>query len=613
MQLIMTWAVVLSLLIGGVFGAGSGEQPARTDETAAVEDAAVEVAAAEDAADFQATEEPSGSNETEDRAGDFLYEHYDPASFYEDADRLAALSDRADAEAAEALYDSLYERMETIDTLDQYAMIRHYADLNDMFWSDEYAYTDTVWMEMSDALCTAAASVLDTAIGERFAAHIGEDMTAYLADYKPMTDEQIEAQDRVLELLEEYYSLTDSMGDISVEYLGETWTLDAFHGFRGDTLYRNDYEGYFTVYEGLNKALCEAFAPIYIELAGLYRQEAVDAGYDSYAEYAYENIYGRDYTPEQAQAFCDAVKPICAEYYGDLYYSRLFSRGMRADMDTQALLTVLETCLPRLDESLTEPFRCLADQSLYDIAPAGGGRYGGSFETELVRLGTPFLFLTTNGAPDDLISLTHEFGHFSYSYFHPVPNVVASVGAMDLFEIHSNGMQALFTNYYPDIYGGESNTAAFVNVADLLENVIDGCLFDEFERRAMAEADSLTAERLNEIYLELCLEYGIYDRDDMPAYDAMWVYIGHLFEAPMYYISYAASGFAALQLWDISRTDMDSAKEIYMKILGSDAYHDSYLSVVSGCGLRTLDEEDAVGTVLSSVLRRLSQMERAAG
>ncbi len=577
MRKITTWMTVLAVILGAACGAGS-----------------------------------AAPRETAVSYEDMEYEHYDPDAFYKDADRLEALAKKGDLQAAEALYDSLYERMVYIDTMDTLSMIAHYRDLNDEYWSDEYIYSDALWTEMSDALCTAALSVLASDIGDDFASYIGEEMAAYLDGYTPMTDEQIALYDRELELVEEYYTLYDSIGDVSFKYLGKTWTVDALYGYSGDILYESDYDGYMTVYEGLNKALCETFAPIYIELAGLYAQDAADAGYDSYADYAYETTYGRDYTPEQAQIFCDAVKPCCEEYYRDLYYSKLFGKGAASGLDTQALFTVMETFLPAFGDTLTEPWQCLKEQELYDIAPARTGRYSGSFETELAEYGVPFLFLTTTGGTADLQSLTHEFGHFTYSFHHPVPNVVESVGQMDLFEIHSNGLQALFSQFYSDIYGKDANAAVFVNTASMVESVIDGCLFDEFQRRTMEDVGSLTAERINEIYLDLCMEYGIYDRYSVPAYDAAWVYIGHLFEVPMYYISYATSAFAALQLWQIAQEDAARAADIYLDILKADAYTEGYLSVISGCGLRTFDEPGAAEDILRQVMQRMERLEWSA-
>lgn len=612
MQLITTWLLAFSILLGGLLSAPAqdgtlSEEPyepafrqADEPETAAEPDGAETVAAAE--------ELPVGGVPYAEMA----YEHYDPTAFYADADRLCELADDGDAEGVNALYDSLYDRFLYVDTLYCLAMLAHDADIYDDYWADEYAYMDTLWTEMADALSTAAAYALESGAARGFRAHIGYETAASLADYEPMTDEQLDRSDRELELTEEYNTLYDTMGDISCEYRGETWTLEMFGGVRGDNLWRRDYDGYWAVYDGLQQALTTAFAPIYIELAGLWAQDARDAGYDSYADYAYAEIYGRDYTPEDAQAFCDAIKPLAAAYYGDLYYSDLFDEAYSVGrMDTAELLAAVETYLPRLDGSLAEAWRCMTENGLYDISVGGAGRYSGSYTTSLSYHGSQFIFMTGEGACMDLGTLTHEFGHFTDFYLHPVPNALTGVASYDLCEIHSNGLEALFETFYPEIFGASAGAAQFADLAFLLENVIDGCMYDEFERRALAEADTLTAERLNELYLELCVEYGLYDSDSVPEHAATWVYIGHLFESPMYYISYAASGFAALQLWDIARTDMDAAVEAYLSVLDAGAYDKGYFAVLGDAGLRSFAEENAAAEVLSPVLTRLEELDAA--
>ena len=46
---------------------------------------------------------------------------------------------------------------------------------------------------------------------------------------------------------------------------------------------------------------------MYLELVKLRNEFARSLGYENYAAYAYPNLYGRDYTPEQALAFCRAA------------------------------------------------------------------------------------------------------------------------------------------------------------------------------------------------------------------------------------------------------------------------------------------------------------------
>lgn len=611
MQLITTWLMAILMLLGGVFSPFSGEAQ---DVSAAAQSLPSSGLSSQGTAIAALALAEEDGGHTALSYADIQYEHVDPQWFYEDVDTMTALAEAGEADRAIALYDALSAQLEYVDSMYTLAMLHYDADFNSNYWSDEYIYTDNLWMEMADALSTAAAEVLESPIRAAFAVHIGEEAAADFAGYEPMTDEEIEANDRKLELLDEYNSLYDAIGEASFEYRGETWTYDMLNGYRGDTLWRNDYDGYVTVYYGIQGALIEEFAPIFIELTELFADEAAREGYDNYADYAYEQIYGRSYTPEQAQTFCDAVKPIAREYYYDLYYSDVFdaAQNVGADMDTRALFEAIEKYLPLVDESLLEPWQYMTNGGFYDIAAYGAGRYSGSYTTSLSYYGAPVMFVSGVGGCDDLTTITHEFGHYCDFYYNPVPDALTSVADLDLDEIHSNGLQALFTSFYGDIFGSDANIAAFSNIAFLLENVVDGCMFDEFQRRVFDEPYGLTAERLNEIYLDICLEYGIYDPDDLPDYDATWVYISHLFESPMYYFSYAASAFAALQIWDIAQEDFDAAADVYMSVLNAGAYDNGYFTVLDACGLRLFDEPGAAEDVLSPVLDWLETTERAA-
>ena len=606
MKLITTWILSAALLLGSLIPGMTGE--AGGAEAAAMPDQAAQTAAAEAGQTYDAGPAPE-----ELPYAEMEYRHYDPEDFYADAEKLTELADAGDAEGAAAVYDSLYEQIEYLDSMYNLAMIRYYEDFYSSFWSGEYAYTEELWTELADLLATKASYVLTTPVSEAFAAHIGKTAADNYADYEPMTDEQAAAERRELELQDEYYALYDTIDDITYTYRGEDWTIGSLYGRRGDNLYDRDYDGYVEVYYGLQHAMVETFSPIYIELVQMWTGEARDAGYVNYADYAYDVLYGRQYSGEEAQAFCDAVKPFARTYIDELYYSPLYDEALEAEMDTDAesLLSILEEHLARIDPLLEEPMHELRERGLYSIREEESGRYAGSWCTVMNWYDAPFIFITGTGSCFDLITLTHEYGHFCDFSMNPVPDVINSVGDLDLQEIHSNGLQALFTTFYDEIFGRDAEAAAFANISDLLDNVVEGCLYDEFQRRVMEQPEDLTAEQLNSLYVEICADYGFYGPDDLPDWDAGWVYVSHQFDAPVYYISYAASAFAALQLWVMAQDDLDAACQAYMQVLSAGAYGgEGYAEILHRSGLLAFSDEGAVEQVLGAVLCRLSEMER---
>lgn len=610
-------SLVMSLVI--LFGVAAGPiAEAETQPTAAEAVAAamerrsqeLEKAKAPTVTTFRRTQESAG---TETGFAALEYEHYDADRFTALTDELRALADTGDSDGVDALYDEIYDELCYVDALSTYAMIRYYDDVRDVYWSDEYTYTGELLPTVSDAMDGACCYVLSTDCAEAFAAHVGEETADYFRDWEPLTDEQLARSERAMELIDDYYMLYDGAFDLTYSYDGVDWTYNMFSGEEGDELFGRDYDGYYEVYYGLQRTMCEAFAPIYAELVELYKQDAADEGYDSYAEYAYREVFCRDYSMEEAQLLCDAIKPIARAYYADLYYSSInyaLDEVLPA-MDAEELIAMLGEELPRVDESLLGPWELLTEQRLYDIAPAGSGRFDGGFTTEIPYFGTPYLYFTQSGGCYDVFTVTHEFGHFTNCCFHPLRNALTDRDDLDLCEIHSNGLQALFTMFYDDIFDEGADVAEFANLDFLLCNILDGCIQDEFQRRVFDEKQELTAERLSEIYIEVCEEYGMYgDRYETPSWDANWVFISHNFESPFYYFSYAASAMAALQIWDLAQTDYDAAVDVYLDVLGHDAYEQGYREVLTDCGLRLFTEPDAAENVCRPVLDRLERLDK---
>ena len=585
-------SVLLALLTTLGTGGVKAEAPA-ADTSAVVIGAETGQAPAAEWMDAVADEMLAGLAAVRRATGEIAYEHCGYEEFDAACRELVSLAGRGLAEEAAAQYDRLYEEFLRIDTMTELAGIQHDRDLYDAYWSEEYFRMNGLWSDAWDALAAAGAAVMETDIARAFSDYVGPDMTALFLYYEPAAPGARELLDRKLELQDAYHALMDTAyTDITVEYRGDTWCLDDLYGRRGDRLAMWNYDGYIQVFDLLHRALGEQAAPLYAELVGLLRQEAADNGYDSCADYAYEWVYARDYTPADAQRFCDAVKPLARAYYQDLYYSDLSYDIDRAGpvMDAEALLSALETCAERIDPGLTEPMAELRGRGLYDIAPADTGRYWGAYTTVLLWYDAPFLFITLEGDCIDFITLSHEYGHFCDFYLNPQTNLFTQTDNLDLSEIHSNGLQALCTYFYDEVFTEHADVAVYACLEDVLLNIIDGCLYDEFQRRAMEDGADLTAEGLNTLYTDLCAEYGL---EGEWTWDSTWAVIDHNFDRPLYYISYAASGIAAAELWALAGEDFPAAADAYQQILAAGAFDRTYTEVVTAAGLKPLTDPGA--------------------
>lgn len=548
-----------------------------------------------------AAEEPAGRGTA---WSDMTYVHYDPEAFYERTDELTALAAGEDGAAVLALYDELHSELLQVWTYSSIAGIHASADVTDEYWQEEELYAERTGNETADAFCTACNVVLGGPCADAFKEHVGPEAAAYYADYVPATDREIELADREAELISQYYEILNDSASRTYSYGGVDWTEDMLYGDEGDRLYDRDQDGYWAVSDGLAKALNDRVGPVYVELVGIRAEQASIWGYDDYAEAAYESVYGRDYGPDEAQLLCDAVKRFSWEYYDGLYGSELWYMADQVYpvLSETEQMAALGQFAGRLDPTLRESWQFMTQMGLYELTDDPDSRDSG-YTTSLYAYGSPFIYNRLYGNCYDLDDLSHEFGHFTDEYLNPAPDPIVSTGSYDLFEIHSTGLEALFSQFYDEVYSDGADTARFLVLGGLLESVINGCIYDEFQRRVYAQPD-MTLDEINAAFAQVCREYGM-----GPGQEYAWQTVSHNFDSPLYYISYAVSSLASLQIWDLSQSDYDAAVAMYMDVLGRGAYGDGYMDVLTDCGMRLFTEPGAVEDICQPVLDYMERLE----
>lgn len=537
---------------------------------------------------------------------DMEYVHYDPTDFYARTDEMKKLAAGTDSEAVIGIYEELYDEVLRIWTYSSIAGIYSSADVTDAYWQEEDLYAEKLGSEAADAFCTACNAVLAGPCAGDFAQHIGQQAVEYYTEYVPATDREIELADREAALTNQYYERINASSGITFSYGGVDWTAEALYGDQGDRLYARDPDGYWTVNDGLARAVNEQVGPIFLELVQIRAEQAQIWGYDSYADAAYDAVYGRDYTPAEAQMLCDAVKSFSGAYYDGLYSSELWYMADQVSpvLSEAKQMAALGRFAGRLDPALREAWQFMTRLGLYKLTDDPDSRDGG-YTTSLYAYDSPFIYNRLYNNCYDLDDLSHEFGHFTDEYFNPAPDPVVSAGSYDLFEIHSTGLEALFSEFYDEIYSDGAGVAQFLVLGGLLESVINGCIHDEFQRRVYARPDMSLSE-VNATFAQVCQEYGMGSGQYYS-----WQDVSHNFDSPLYYISYAVSALAALQIWDLARSDYDAAVDMYMEVLGRGAYGDGYLTVLQQCGMRLFTEPGAAADICRPVLERMAQLESA--
>lgn len=473
---------------------------------------------------------------------DMTWYIYDAAELL---DKAARLGETADGKEAADLYDWLMAEYAKVYTLDNLAYIDFYAHPGDETLSDACRQLDSVLNEVNDALCTALSDALDGPAGSALRSYIGEDKATALVGYDEQTDRQREITERVSELTLQYNALI-------MEYLS----------YDEET---------------------EKIGALYRELVDLHNEEAQIVGYKDYADYAYEASYGRDFTPDDAAALCEAVKPYARQYFGSLYYNEATYADFSADTDLteRELVGLVTQYMPRVSDDAAKAAAYMEKHGLYFMDSAERVSDLG-FTTTLDQYNAPFIYLALYGDQNDIQSMFHEFGHYYDAYVNPVPDLLLSVGSLDIFEIHSTGMEALSTGWYEDIYGEDADLARIRFLDSALYTVFSGCLFDEFQRAVYADP-TLTPEQISQTFVTIARSYGL--RSFGKEFSHYWMQVNHNFESPFYYISYAVSMLASLQIYEMAENDWAAAADFYNDLVSLGAFDYTYCELLDKVGL----------------------------
>jgi oligoendopeptidase F len=200
----------------------------------------------------------------------------------------------------------------------------------------------------------------------------------------------------------------------------------------------------------------------------------------------------------------------------------------------------------------------------------------------------------------DMTTFIHEFGHFYCSYLGG--RDAAYLNALDVDEICSQGNEMLFLPYFNRYYKLDTYNAVMkYQMINALNSLINGCLYDEFQRYVYSH-DVGSVEELNEIYRELSRSYGIGDDYYYVDLGYVWIDVHHNFEAPMYYISYATSIVPALQILDLSMRNREEAIRVYNAVVNSDPEL-SFSETLAEVGLDSPFEEQTIVNVVNAIVR----------
>lgn len=337
--------------------------------------------------------------------------------------------------------------------------------------------------------------------------------------------------------------------------------------------------------------LYEAMVPLYIEMVQNNNRIAQIYGYDNYYEYAYEVEYMRDYDPDQV----DVMRTYVAEYFRDAlddvserFMDNLESLNSKEYKKLTNLL--LESYEDGNEDYIAGYLKTLPKQTRNDMLDMLNGNIimmddadnalEGAF-TITVGMDRQVCFFGPGYS--NAMTLIHEVGHYyggCHQYLDDLP--------LDLAETQSQGNEWLFLQCLE----GELSEGTYQSLVDYrftndLSMIMICVIVDEFEERVYTHPsiDTLTSDDLDEIMEDVCLNYGGIDYLSSNVADIQQYWRMVVVEQPIYYISYAVSAIASIDLYTVARDDYNVAVDIYRDLIENADLEEGFLGNITAAGL----------------------------
>lgn len=501
-------------------------------------------------------------------APEWEYTHYEDMVYTRpDVEKLTQAADACLAAAEDGDLDKALETVREFDDLYgdfitdyRLADIRYSGDLTDAYWEEESVYCNGILPQAQaeyDRLCYALAvtSVRDKLEAEFFGEGFFDDY-----DGESIWDDTFTAlSGQESKLQSQYYALSEEAQA---------------------ALYSEEF---YTVY-------APRMAQLLAELVLVRQDMAAHLGYDSYLDFAFEYYHCRDYTPQEAIAYLEAVPGELGALYRKSVESNAWY-GSITQVTEDETYDYVKALAEALGGDFQEAFQVLDTYGLCDITKSEK-KFQSSFEGYLYRYEVPFIFMDPTGYSVDKLSFAHEFGHFCNDFV-----CFGSGVGTDVAEIHSGTMEYLSLCYGS---GAGDEKLRSLKLTDALNTYIEQSCYSLFELKMyQLPREEVTGENLTALYNELGTAFQF---DSWGFAPGDFVNIPHLYIQPGYLVSYVVSNDLAFQIYQ---------QELAQPGQGLDIYRDCIYSQETGiktfardCGL----ENPLSVSRLSAVRKTLEEL-----
>ncbi len=362
--------------------------------------------------------------------------------------------------------------------------------------------------------------------------------------------------------------------------------IDAPDGDEADSILESYYDALQT------DSSASTFNALYKQLVAVNNAEAASYGYDNYMEYAYKEIYNREYGEAEIKTMRNYIKQYIAPVYIELSYKLLdyvdgegyfsasnaanenFYYGMKYDSvfdDNRDAVNYIGSYFGWLDNvnmggkaiGFTNAVNDMFRTGKY-FRGTGEGAYTTWMPDETGNGGTGVCFFQQGDDQyygyDDAFTFVHEFGH----YYENVHNGGVAL-SYDHDETQSQGDEMLFLAWLgQNKSSGISDGMEFLRLDSLtymLQTIIVSAAVDELEWAAYTKQ---TTDNFDQKYKDILAWYIGEDEVENEETD-YWYYVA--FDNAGYYVSYAISALPAVEIYAIAQNqNLNAARTAYLKL-----------------------------------------------
>ncbi len=368
---------------------------------------------------------------------------------------------------------------------------------------------------------------------------------------------------------------------------------------------------------------------VFDKLLQLRHQIALNANFENYRDYKFQDLGRFDYKVQDCLDFHDAIASEIVPIIDELNIVRKKGLGVEdlrpwdtmIDINGQKPATPFTseseliqksiTCMSHLNPMFGEVIDLMNEMGHLDLESRKGKRPGG-YNMPLPISGVPFIFMNAANSIKDMRTMMHEGGHAVHSFLINNYKLSASKNLpSEIAELAAMTMELLTMDYWDTFYEDEEalRNAKIWQLEKVLTTLPWVATIDKFQhwlytnpKHTIEERTTTWTNYFNEFRSKKVNYEGLEDNIEY-----MWHRQLHIFEVPFYYIEYGMAQLGAIAIWRQYRQNPQQAIENYIKAL-SLGYTKSIPEIYEAAGIEFNFSREYVSELGAFVKKELEEL-----